>query len=119
MEAFRFVVSVTYDSEHEVRYVRRSASLATSRSVATRIAEHDGDDHGFLWRLNSYWQYRQVGRDVVVDVLSVSLSRDVPFFIKPVAGPIIDRIGRESMMHTLSMVRDAPEAARQRRTTSH
>jgi hypothetical protein len=115
----RFIVSVTYDSEHDVTYQRRSASLATSRSVSTTIAEVEGGDRGFLWRLNSYWTYRQVGRDVQVDVLSLSLSRDVPMLVKPVAGPIMERIGRESMLHTLEMVQHAPAAAQTRRSPAH
>ena len=73
------IVTVTYDSEHDVQYVRRSRGFATSRSVATRVVETGGGDRGFLWRLNSYWRYRQVGRDVQVDVLSLSLSRDIPW----------------------------------------
>jgi putative flippase GtrA len=101
----RAIVTVTYDSEHDVQYVRRSPTFATSRSVATRIAEAGGSDHGFLWRLNSYWRYRQVGNDVQVDVVSLSLSRDIPWVVRPMAGPIIDRIGRESMNRTLETVR--------------
>jgi len=101
----RAIVTVTYDSEHDVQYVRRSPTLATSRSVATRIAEAGGSDRGFLWRLNSYWRYRQVGNDVQVDVLSLSLSRDIPWVVRPIAGPIITRIGRDSMNRTLDTVR--------------
>ncbi len=33
----------------------------------------------------------------LVDVLSVSLSRDVPALVRPIAAPIVDRIARESM----------------------
>jgi putative flippase GtrA len=101
----RVIVTVTYDSEHDVRYVRRSPGFATSRSVATKIVETGGSDRGFLWRLNSYWRYRQVGNDVQVDVLSLSLSRDIPWMVRPIAGPIINRIGRESMNRTLETVR--------------
>jgi putative flippase GtrA len=101
----RVVVSVTYDTEHEVHYVRRSPEFATSRSVATKIVETGGSDRGFLWRLNSYWRYRQVGNNVQVDVLSLSLSRDIPWVVRPIAGPIINRIGRESMNRTLETVR--------------
>src|SRR5262249_3032355 len=101
----RAIVTVTYDSEHDVQYVRRSPTFATSRSVATRIAESGGSDRGFLWRLNSYWRYRQVGNDVQVDVVSLSLSRDIPWVVRPIAGPIISRIGRESMNRTLETVR--------------
>jgi putative flippase GtrA len=99
------IITVTYDTEHEVRFARRSPSFATSRSVATRIREVGGSDRGFLWRLNSYWRYRQVGADVVVDVLSVTLSRDIPVLAKPIAGPIVNRIARESMERTLEAVR--------------
>jgi putative flippase GtrA len=98
------IVTVTYDSEHDVQYVRRSPVFATSRSVARKIVETGGADRGFLWRLNSYWRYRHVGNDVQVDVLSLSLSRDIPWMVRPIAGPIITHIGRESMNRTLETV---------------
>lgn len=101
----RVIVTVTYDTEHDVQYVRRSQAFATSRSVSTRIVETGGSDRGFLWRLNSYWRYRQVGDAVQIDVLSLTLSRDIPWMVKPVAQPFIDRIGRESMVRTLDTVR--------------
>jgi putative flippase GtrA len=106
----RAIVTVTYDSEHDVQYVRRSPMFATSRSVATRIAEAGGSDRGFLWRLNSYWRYRQVGSDVQVDVVSLSLSRDIPWVIRPIARPIIGHIGRESTTRTLETVRQRATA---------
>ncbi|HUR32615.1 MAG TPA: GtrA family protein [Vicinamibacterales bacterium] len=98
------VVTVTYDSEHDVTFVRRSPDFATSRSVSTSIREVSGTDRGFLWRLNSYWRYRQHGDDVLVDVLSVSLSRAIPPYVRPIASPLIDRVGRESMRRTLDAV---------------
>jgi hypothetical protein len=60
---------VTYNTEHSVEYRRLGGRRATSRAVATRIAEladagtpaerekGPGQDHGFLWRLNAYWRY--------------------------------------------------------------
>ena len=98
------IVTVTYDTEHEVRFAQLSPTFATSRSMSTRIQEDGGSDRGFLWRLNSYWRYRQHGNDVVVDVLSESLSRDVPSLARPFAGPVIARIARESMRRTLDAV---------------
>lgn len=103
------IVTVTYDTEHDVQYVRRSPGFATSRSVATRIVETTGADRGFLWRLNSYWRYRQVGSDVQIDVLSLSLSRDIPWVVRPIATPLINRIGRESMRRTLETVQRRAE----------
>jgi putative flippase GtrA len=103
------IVTVTYDTEHDVTFNRVSPGLATSRSVSTSIREVDGSDRGFLWRLNSYWEYRQAGSDVVVDVLSLSLSRGVPGVVRPVAGPIINRIARDSMRRTLDAVQQFGE----------
>jgi putative flippase GtrA len=99
------IITVTYDTEHDVTFVRHGAEGASSRSVATTITEAGGDDHGFLWKLNSYWQYRQTPTGVQVDVLSLSLSRGVPMVLRPIAGRIVNRVARESMTRTLDAVR--------------
>jgi putative flippase GtrA len=119
------IVTVTYDTEHEVTFTRHSPQRATSRSVATSITETGGDDHGFLWKLNSYWEYRQVGSGVQVEVRSLSLSRSVPMVLRPIAGPIVTRIARESMTRTLDAVRrfgaslpmKSPQSTRSTRST--
>lgn len=98
------IISVTYDTVHDVVFTRHTPVLATSRSVATLIREDGGGDHGFLWRLNSYWRYEQRGDDVMVTLFSLSLSRDVPMIARPVASPIIDGIARESVVRTLDAV---------------
>jgi putative flippase GtrA len=98
------LITVTYDTEHDVAFAQRSPGFAVSRSVSTSIREEGGADRGFLWRLNSYWRYRQQGDDVMVDVLSVSLSREVPALVRTIAAPMIDRIARESMRRTLEAV---------------
>jgi hypothetical protein len=99
------IVTVVYDTEHEVTFTRHSPTMVTSRSVSTRIAESDGGDRGFLWRLNSYWRYTKVGNDVRVDLESLALSRSVPGVARPVARPIIDRIARESLLRTLDSLK--------------
>jgi hypothetical protein len=98
------IVTVVYDTEHQVTFTRHSPTMATSRSVATRITEAGGGDRGFLWRLNSYWRYTQVGPDVRVDLESISLSRAVPRVARPVARPLVDRIANESLQRTLDSV---------------
>ena len=92
----RAIVTVTYDTEHEMRFRRWTPRLATARSVATRIEEVGGSDHGFLWRLNSYWRYEEIDGGVLVDLESLTLSRDVPSIIRPIAAPLVTRIARES-----------------------
>ena len=109
------IVTVVYDTEHDVVFTRHSPTVATSRSVSTRIAESDGGDRGFLWRLNSYWRYTQAGGDVRIDLESLSLSRAVPRVARPVARPIIDRIARESLTRTLESLRDFLNARAQGR----
>ena len=99
-----FLVTVTYHSEHDVNFVRHSRQLATSRSVSTRIEEIGGGDRGFLWKLNSYWRYTQIERDVRIDLESISLSRSVPRVARPIALPLANRIARESVARTLSSV---------------
>ena len=109
-------VEATYNSEHAVEY-RRLGTRATARSISTKIAELDkpgtpherekkpGDDHGFLWRLNAYWRYEQMGDGVLIECESVSISRSVPYLLRPIANPIVDRIARESLRNTLGSLR--------------
>ena len=99
------IVSATYDTEHDVRFERLSPALATSQSVATRITEVGGDDRGFMWRLNSYWRYQQTSEGVLVEMESLTLSRDVPAIVRPIAMPLVSRVARESVKRTLDAFR--------------
>jgi putative flippase GtrA len=111
------IITVTYNTEHDVQYRRLNGQRATSRSAARKIAElahagtpreqekADGDDHGFLWRLNAYWRYEQVNGGVYIEVESVSLSRSIPLLLRPFVTGTVDRIARESLEKTLRSVR--------------
>ena len=99
------IVSVTYDTEHEMTFRRLSARAATARSVSTRIEEVGGTDHGFMWRLNSYWRYEETPGGVLVQLESLTLSRDVPSLLRPVARRLAARIARESIVRTLDAIR--------------
>jgi len=106
------IITVTYDTEHDVSFSELRPGLAMSRSASTRIQELGGSDRGFLWRLNSYWRYRQNGPDVIVDVLSETLSRDVPSLARPLAAPLIDRIARDSLRRSLYAVERFADSVR-------
>jgi putative flippase GtrA len=111
------IVTVAYNTEHLVSYQRHSAERASSRSVSTRIAELQdagtprereqpvGQDRGFLWRLHSYWRYEAAPGGVIVELESLTLSRAIPWAVRPVAGPIVDVLARESMTRTLASLR--------------
>ncbi len=112
------IVTVTYNTEHLVRYHRHGPRRASSRTTATKVAElanagtpserekPPGEDRGFLWRLNSYWRYEQVKGGVLVECESLTLSRPVPAIVAPLVRPIIQRVARESMGRTLSSMRE-------------
>jgi hypothetical protein len=122
------VITVTYNTEHAVEYRQLNEARASSRSVATKIAELEsagtpqerekpaGNDHGFLWRLNAYWRYEQVNGGVVIECESVSLSRDVPFGFGWLVNPKVEGIARESLENTLVSLRT--ELAKSRPTAA-
>jgi putative flippase GtrA len=99
------IVTVRYDTEHHMQFRRVTPALATARSVATRIEQVGGGDHGFLWRLHSYWRYEEIDGGVRVDLQSLTLSRNVPALVRPMAAPLVNRIARESMFRTLEALR--------------
>jgi hypothetical protein len=112
------IVTVTYNTEHQVQYRAHKGHRISSRSTATKIAELEnantpaeqekplGQDHGFLWRLNSYWRYEQVDDGVLVELESVTLSRSIPTIFKPFVMPIIKSVAKGSMRRTMDAMRD-------------
>ena len=111
------VLTVVYNTEHDVEYRRFGPSRAASRSVATKIAEladagtpgerekPPGSDRGFLWKLNAYWRYEQVDGGVIVECESISLSRGVPVLLRPFISGVVDGIARDALENTLVSVR--------------
>jgi hypothetical protein len=112
------IITVVYNTEHQVRFQRPNADRAWSRSMATKIAEienphsdnererPEGHDRGFLWRMNSYWRYKQVEGGVIVECESITLSRSIPAVIRYFVNPLIKKVARESMHRTLDSMRN-------------
>jgi hypothetical protein len=106
-------ITVTYNTEHDVRYRRISATRASAKGIATRIAQLDeagtpreremkvGSDGGYLWRLNAYWRYEALNGGVMIECESVSLSRGIPFLLKPFVTSAVEGTARESLERTL------------------
>ena len=110
-------LTVVLDTNHDVRYFRLSAQRAYSRSYSTRIAEVEnagksserelrpGKDHGFMWRLNSFWRFEQRDGGVYVECEAISLTRDVPTGLGWMINPIIRSLPKDSLTSTLDETR--------------
>ena len=117
------VLTVVYNTEHEVVYRRLGSARATSRSVATKIVEladpgtpderekAPGSDRGFLWRLNAYWRYEQLDGGVLIECESISLSRGVPTLLRPFISGVVDGIARDALEKTLVGVKRVSQSA--------
>ncbi len=115
------VLTVVLDTEHAVHYQRLDAKHCYSYSRSTRIAEVEnpgsgseydmepGVDHGFLWRLNSYWRFEERDGGVYVECEAISLTRNVPIGLGWIVNPIVRTLPRESLESTLRNTRRAFE----------
>jgi hypothetical protein len=111
-------ITVYYKTEHTVEYQQSGPGQATSRSVATRIVQledagkpqesekPEGNDSGFMWRLNSYWRFKQEADAVIVECESMSLSRGIPLPLGFIVKPFVMSVPRESLESTLGSMRD-------------
>lgn len=113
------VLTVTLNTQHDVHYDPVEGLRASSRSYSSRIAEVDdagkpserelpaGRDHGFLWRLNSFWRFEEKDGGVYVECEAISLTRDVPRGLGWLINPIIRNLPKDSLVNTLKATRDA------------
>jgi len=113
------VITVVLDTEYDVHYSRLDATHQYSSSRSTRVSEvgdpgtHSehalpaGHDHGFMWRLNSYWAFEQLDDGVLIECEAVSLTRDIPAGLGWMIGPFVNSIPRESLQFTLDATRKA------------
>lgn len=113
------VITTILDTEHEVHYEILDSAHAWSRSRTTRIQEVDdagtpderlepvGEDHGFLWRMNTYWRFEEKDGGTYVESQSISLTRDIPIGLGWLIGPFVNSIPRESLTFTLATTRRA------------
>ena len=107
------ILTVVLNTEHDVRYTRVDGTRCYSKSYSTRIAEVEnpgrpdewerpvGKDHGFLWRLNSFWRFEERDGGVYVECEAVSLTRDVPVGLGWLINPIIRSLPKDSLANTL------------------
>jgi len=124
------VTTVVLDTEYDTHFIRLDAHRVYSRSHSTRIAEVEnpgsqnerdrppGNDHGFLWALDTYWRFFETKDGVFVQCEAISLTRDIPTGLGWLIGPFVQSIPRESLEFTLATTRKAV-ATRQAADAGH
>jgi hypothetical protein len=107
------------DTAYDVRFGRLDAERGYSISRSTRIAEvaspgtpsehilGAGQEHGFLWRQNTYWSYEERDGGLYMQIESVSLSRSIPTGLGWAVRPFVESVPRDSLEFTLRSVCNA------------
>jgi hypothetical protein len=67
----------------------------------------EGNDDGFLWRLNSYWSFTRLRGGLLMVCEAVSLTRDVPAGLGWLITPMITDVAREKLEFTMRATRNA------------
>ena len=91
------------------------SARSQSASRSTRIVEvenpgqpgrartaPDGNDHGYMWRLNSYWRIEEKDGGVYIQNESISLTRTVPPLLAWLINPLTKSIPR-NVLHDMLM----------------
>src|ERR1700730_17445047 len=117
------IVTVILNANFDERDTQFGSGRFQTVSRSTRIAEvenpdspnaHEktvGNDHGYMWRLYTYWRIEEKDGGVYVQNESVSLSRTVPALLAFVVNPLGNTIPRNVLIHLLTDTRNAVEKA--------
>lgn len=107
------VITVVMDTAYDVTFSRLNAKHGYSISRSTRIDEiaspgtrgehalNSAANHGFLWRLNTYWSYEEQDSGLYIQIESVSLTRSIPVGLGWAVGPFVESVPRDSLEFTL------------------
>ena len=115
----KFMLSDVLDTEHAIQFIHLDSKRAYSRSYSKRInevtapgqaGEHElpaGKDRGLLWRIYGYWFFEERDDGVYITCESITLTRDIPFGMGAVLGPVIHDMPGESLRKSLEQTRKA------------
>ncbi|HEY1742104.1 MAG TPA: hypothetical protein VGG18_02990 [Granulicella sp.] len=109
----RHVITVVLDTSYDITFGQLDVRHGYSISQSERITEidaagtaaerplNDNEEHGFLWRLNTYWSYEERDGGLYLQIETVSLSRSIPSGLGWAIRPYVESIPRESLEFTL------------------
>ncbi len=117
----KFFVSDVLDVENTIHYVTLDPKRVYSRSASQRVVEianpgkpneHElppGHDRGLMWRINGYWFFAESDGGVFITCESITLTREVPFLMSKMLGPILHELPAEALRTSLEQTRKAIE----------
>jgi hypothetical protein len=109
----KHILTAVLDTTYDITYGQLDKQHGYSVSRSMRIAEIDSpgtaseralnasEEHGFLWRLNTYWSYEEKDGGLYLQIEAISLTRSIPHGLGWVIRPYIESIPRESLEFTL------------------
>jgi hypothetical protein len=109
----RHIITVVMDTTYDIAFAQLDARHGYSISRSTRISEIDSpgtpaehalnstEEHGFLWRQNTYWTCEERDGGLYMQVESVSLSRSIPTGLGWAVRPFVESVPRDSLEFTL------------------
>jgi hypothetical protein len=110
--------TVVLNTEYTIHWGEVDSGHIYSTSYSTRIAEvrdprkpdgpelPEGNDHGYLWRLYTYWRFAERDGGVYVQCEAVSLTRSIPFGLGWLIRPLVTSIPRQSLKGVLTRMRE-------------
>ncbi|MDP9052441.1 MAG: hypothetical protein M3O31_17225 [Acidobacteriota bacterium] len=113
------IITVVMDTGYDVSFGRLDARHGYSASRSKRISEiaspgttseHPlgaSEEHGFLWRQNTYWNYEERDGGLYMQIESVSLSRSIPVGLGWAVRPFVESVPRDSLEFTLRSMSNA------------
>jgi hypothetical protein len=113
------LVTIVVNMNVDVEYTLLENARAMSKSYSTRIAEvenagkpeeHErpvGNDHGYIWRLYTYWRLVEKDDGVYVEVETIALSRGIPKVWAWLINPLTKSIPRDVLSDLLRATRKA------------
>jgi hypothetical protein len=112
-------VTVVINATFDVHFANDGPTRGLSRSYSTRMAEVEnpdtpqqrelpvGNDHGYLWRLDTYWRIEEKDGGAYVQLESIALSRNIPLIFAWLVNPLTKSLPRSVISNLLTATRKA------------
>jgi hypothetical protein len=109
--------TLVLNTEYQIHWSEIDSNHIYCNSYSTKIAEAVdpskpdgpelpvGNDHGYLWRLYTYWRFAEKEGGVYVQCETISLTRDIPYGLGWLLRPLVTSIPKQSLNRVLGQTR--------------